>query len=159
LPPRCSRSQATADDEDADYLITPDTPLGFYAPASASDDGDLCASFLEARGAPHHHQTVSVDGDGSGEGLLADHALVQASIVAAVESLVGRQIPVDQPLMAAGSDSRRAMELTDALEAKLGVELPALLVFNYPNIDAVVNSLAASLEAAPVHVPRHQGFY
>jgi hypothetical protein len=30
--------QATADNEDADYFITPDTPLGFYAPASASDD-------------------------------------------------------------------------------------------------------------------------
>jgi acyl carrier protein len=102
----------------------------------------------------------SADGDGSGESLPADHALVQASIVAVVVSLVGRQIPVDQPLMTAGIDSRRAMELTDALEKKLGVELPALLVFNYPNIDAVVNSFAASLKQRLfTTVPRSKVIY
>jgi acyl carrier protein len=134
----CNCSQASGD-EDAEYCITSDTPLGFYTSAPASHQGsygDLCApSFEAAPGEPH--QTASAAGR-SGEFFPADHALVQASIVDAVEKLVGRLIPVDQPLMTAGIDSRRAMELTDALEEKLGVDLPALLVFNYPNIDAVV---------------------
>jgi acyl carrier protein len=134
----CNCSQASGD-EDAEYCITSDTPLGFYTSAPASHHGsygDLCApSFEAAPGEPH--QTASAAGR-SGEFFPADHALVQASIVDAVEKLVGRLIPVDQPLMTAGIDSRRAMELTDALEEKLGVDLPALLVFNYPNIDAVV---------------------
>eukprot|EP00976_Prorocentrum_cordatum_P109159 1194974-Prorocentrum_minimum.AAC.1 len=57
-----------------------------------------------------------------------------------VQPMVGVQLDEHQPLMEYGIDSRRAMELCDAIEDSLGVEVPGTLVFNYPSIAAVVRA-------------------
>ena len=58
-----------------------------------------------------------------------------------VEELLGREVEGEEPLMAAGLDSRRAMELYDRMEQTLGVDLPGTIAFNYPSVNAVVSSL------------------
>ena len=55
-----------------------------------------------------------------------------------VEELTGRDVEGDEPLMAAGINSRRAMELYDSLEESLGIEMPGTVLFSYPSVNAVV---------------------
>ena len=63
---------------------------------------------------------------------------VLQSVMSAVESILGFQVPPAAPLMAAGLDSLASVELTNALQAKLGMQLPPTLVFDYPTIQAMV---------------------
>ncbi len=55
----------------------------------------------------------------------------------AVSALLGSSISDDAPLMDAGLDSLGAVELRNALEGQLKVQLPSTLVFDYPSINAV----------------------
>ena len=53
---------------------------------------------------------------------------LRAEIAATVQDIVGNPISVTEPLMAAGLDSLSSVELTNALQRKLGVQLPSTLV-------------------------------
>lgn len=60
----------------------------------------------------------------------------------AVAAVLGPDVNPDEPLMASGLDSLGAVELRNALQAQIGSELPATLLFDYPSINAVTGFLA-----------------
>ena len=61
--------------------------------------------------------------------------------------LLGAEVGASTPLMEAGLDSIGAVELRNAVSAKLGVELPATVTFDYPTISALAQYIA--LRIAP----------
>lgn len=66
----------------------------------------------------------------------------------AVQTVMGSPVGADEPLMAAGLDSLGATELQQNLADSLSMELPSTLVFDYPNINAIVEFLAGKLTGA-----------
>jgi len=48
--------------------------------------------------------------------------------------VLGTEVAVDSPLMAAGIDSLGATELQKALGEELSAEIPATLLFDHPSI-------------------------
>ncbi|CAL6311108.1 unnamed protein product [Bathycoccus prasinos] len=58
----------------------------------------------------------------------------------AVTNALGRQILTDASLMDEGMDSLAAVELGSALQTATGTSMPATLAFDYPTIDAIINS-------------------
>ena len=71
-------------------------------------------------------------------------AYLAAEVAAAVASVLGVAVPATEPLMAAGLDSLGAVELKNALETHMGLELPSTLIFDYPSVNAIadhVNSI------------------
>ncbi|QDZ22814.1 polyketide synthase [Chloropicon primus] len=67
---------------------------------------------------------------------------MQEDVQNVVYSILGSQVPIDSPLVAAGIDSLGAVELRNSLENVLGVALPGTLVFDYPSISAIVSYMA-----------------
>ena len=65
-----------------------------------------------------------------------------------VERVVGVRVGADAPLMAAGIDSLGAVELRDALQEALGVQLPGALLFDYPTISTMAAHLASLIPSA-----------
>jgi acyl carrier protein len=65
----------------------------------------------------------------------------------AVAAVLGPDVNPDEPLMASGLDSLGAVELRNALQAQIGSELPATLLFDYPSINAVTGFLAEQVGA------------
>ena len=57
--------------------------------------------------------------------------------------MVGAEIGPDEPLMDAGLDSLGAVEFKNALEGRMGVELPVTAVFDYPSVSALAGFIAA----------------
>jgi hypothetical protein len=68
-------------------------------------------------------------------------------IEGAVRRVLGSDVPGDEPLMVAGLDSLGAVELRNALQEDVGIELPSTLMFDYPSVDAIVSYFLAC--AAP----------
>eukprot|EP00951_Prasinocladus_malaysianus_P019335 scaffold155977_cov54-Prasinocladus_malaysianus.AAC.1 len=58
-----------------------------------------------------------------------------------VREVLGGDVDAGEPLAAAGLDSLAAVELRNVLEEKLGMELPATLLYDYPTVEAVVEHL------------------
>ena len=58
-----------------------------------------------------------------------------------------------QPLLEAGVDSLGAVELHNKLEAKLGIELPATVTFDYPTTAALASFLATRMSSAQPDQP------
>nr|AOG74797.1 polyketide synthase [Byssovorax cruenta] len=59
------------------------------------------------------------------------------------------EVPVDRPLQELGYSSLMALELRNALAARLGKALPATLVFNYPTVEALARHLLDHMRLAP----------
>ena len=74
-------------------------------------------------------------------------AALSSAVDAVVSGLVGRAVAPDEPLMAAGLDSLGAVELRSSLETRLGLSLPATLVFDYPSSAALVGALDSMVAA------------
>ncbi|KDD71891.1 hypothetical protein H632_c4219p0, partial [Helicosporidium sp. ATCC 50920] len=65
------------------------------------------------------------------------------------EQVASNDVPVDEPLFAAGLDSLGAVELRNALQVRLGLAddaLPVSLVFEHPTVGDVADFLVAYLE-------------
>ena len=78
---------------------------------------------------------------------------LRAEISAAVQDIVGNSVSASEPLMAAGLDSLSSVELTNALQRKLGVQLPSTLVFDYPSVNAIAEFASSGLQPAATTVP------
>ena len=72
---------------------------------------------------------------------------LRAEITAVVQEIVGSVVSPSQPLMAAGLDSLSSVELTNALQRKLGMQLPSTLVFDYPTVDAIADFVSTLLQS------------
>ncbi|KAK9803996.1 hypothetical protein WJX72_011444 [[Myrmecia] bisecta] len=94
------------------------------------------------------HQAPVVD---SGAAL---HAIIQ-ELQAVVSSVLGFEVPADQPLMEAGLDSIGAVELRNAVSAKFGLGLPATVTFDYPTINALAGFIAS--RTASLQQPGYAG--
>ena len=102
-----------------------------YGPAAAAAEEEEVHSSLQ--------QTAAID-----------TAEVEAAVHAAVHGILGMGVSVDAPLMAAGLDSLGAVELRSSLEARLGLQLPSTLVFDYPTVASLTEFLTGRLgQAAP----------
>jgi hypothetical protein len=62
-------------------------------------------------------------------------------------SLFTAGVAVDAPLMDSGLDSLGAVEFRSSLEARLSLQLPPTLVFDYPSLSAIVGYLDTTLAA------------
>jgi len=71
---------------------------------------------------------------------------VESVVMTAAVDIVGDGLQADQPLMAAGLDSLGAVELRNALQGKLGLELPSTLIFDYPTASSVAQFIAGKLK-------------
>ena len=77
-------------------------------------------------------------------------AAVMAVVTEAVCGLLERDVGLNEPLLDAGLDSLGAMELRNALSARLGMSLPSTLVFDCPSVDAIVGWVMSTSGAHPV---------
>lgn len=71
---------------------------------------------------------------------------VEQVVMAAAVEIIGAGILADQPLMAGGLDSLGAVELRNALQGRLGLELPSTLVFDYPTVATMATFIAEKLQ-------------
>ena len=77
-----------------------------------------------------------------------------AMVQEAVAGVLGSMPSVDTPLMAAGLDSLGTVEVRNALQTRLGLQLPSTLLFDYPTVAAITaflnQQLASRADTAPV---------
>ena len=78
----------------------------------------------------------------------ASQAAVLAGVLEVLRGILGADISVDEPLMAAGLDSLGAVELRNGLEAHFGTRLSGTLVFDYPTAAAMAAHIAGQLGAS-----------
>lgn len=77
--------------------------------------------------------------------------LVLGQVQAALQSIIGEGIGLEEPLMSAGLDSLGSVEFANVLSRRFGMQMPATLVFDYPTVNAVAAYLHAKLQAlAPI---------
>ena len=83
-------------------------------------------------------------------GLTAEQRLayLTAEVASAVASVLGSMVSPTEPLMAAGLDSLGAVELKNALETHMGLELPSTLIFDYPSVNAIAGYIDSIMPAA-----------
>ena len=123
---------------------TPHTPL--YLPSPGGGD----ASPISATVGPF--ATRDAAGTDGPAPVPLDLPTLQATVADAVAGVLGSAIGADQPLMAAGLDSLGATELQQGLADRVGLELPATLVFDYPTVNAIaefVHDKLAAVGTAP----------
>ena len=77
-------------------------------------------------------------------------AYLTAEVAAAVANVLGTALAPAEPLMAAGLDSLGAVELKNALETHMGMELPSTLIFDYPSVNAIAEYVSSIMPAAAV---------
>lgn len=64
-----------------------------------------------------------------------------------LNAVLGSEVDPSQPLMAAGLDSLGAVEFRNNLEARLGMELPGTLIFDYPTPASLAVFLISKVQA------------
>lgn len=75
---------------------------------------------------------------------------VLAKVQQTVATVVGREVAAEEPLMAAGLDSLGSVELRNALEADLAVQLPSTLTFDHPTSAAIAALVTSKMGPATV---------
>ena len=73
---------------------------------------------------------------------------VTAAVHSTISGVLGSSVSMSAPLMAAGLDSLGMVELRNALQNKLGLQLPSTLVFDYPTADDITAYITSQLSAA-----------
>ena len=75
-------------------------------------------------------------------------AFITGEVSTMLRALVGSEVGLDEPLMDAGLDSLGAVEFKNAVEGRMGVELSATVVFDYPTISALASYITRKIEAS-----------
>eukprot|EP00894_Picocystis_sp_ML_P004398 jgi/Pico_ML_1/54915/g54.t1 len=75
-------------------------------------------------------------------------AYLVSQVQESVRGVLGADVGVEEPLMAAGLDSLGAVEVRNSVERKMGTELPSTLVFDYPSVQAMAGFLLESVGGA-----------
>lgn len=83
------------------------------------------------------------------EAAAAQASRVRGAVALAVTGVIGSAVADDAPLLSSGLDSLGAVELRNALEGRLSVQLPSTLVFDYPTIDAISSFILATTQPSP----------
>ena len=73
---------------------------------------------------------------------------LQQEVSEAVSAILGAQVDLTQPLVAAGIDSLGAVELRNNLEERMGCQLPPTLLFDYPTVSDLAGYLQGHLMAS-----------
>ena len=123
-------------------LALPSTLVFDYPTVAAI--AQLVASQQQAAGAPAA-VAAPAPAAPSPAAAAAHSAAIRAEVSATVRGILGADVAANEPLMSAGLDSLSSVEFRNSLEAKLGVELPSTLVFDYPSVDAITLLVASKL--------------
>ena len=75
-------------------------------------------------------------------------AQLERELMEVVRGVVGPDAQANDPLMDAGLDSLGAVELKNAIDTAVGVELPGTLVFDYPSVSAMVDYIDGAFYAS-----------
>ena len=67
-----------------------------------------------------------------------------------VQEVTNSSVGENDPLMAAGLDSLASVEFKNSLEAKLAIELPSTLIFDYPTIATIAQLISKTTSEEPV---------
>ena len=62
-----------------------------------------------------------------------------------MKEIFGANINFNQPFLEAGLDSLSAVELRDAVEAAIEIELPSTVVFDYPSVAAISDFIVSQM--------------
>jgi len=82
---------------------------------------------------------------GVSHGTVKSIEAIETEVMDAIISITGVEVGVDESLMNAGLDSLGAVELKNALEARVGLQLPGTLVFDYPTASALSSFIASQM--------------
>jgi acyl carrier protein len=70
---------------------------------------------------------------------------VEAKVMGSVRAILGADVSVDEPFMNAGLDSLGAVELRNAVNAAVRMELPSTVVFDYPSVGAMTGYIVSQM--------------
>eukprot|EP00959_Pyramimonas_sp_CCMP1952_P119467 2497991-Pyramimonas_sp.AAC.1 len=73
---------------------------------------------------------------------------LQSQVTQVIQGVLGAAVGPDEPLIDAGLDSLGAVEVRNALEREVGMQLPSTLVFDYATVGAVTGYLSTLLGAS-----------
>lgn len=129
--------------------------LGRPAVAAGAFFADAAHYLLEATAAPAAVAATSRASAAAAAAAVVDLDQLRQEASAAVADALAAVLGTEgdaapgphQPLMAAGLDSLGAVELTSSLEARLGLQLPRTLVFDYPTLSTLTAHLTQLLAA------------
>ena len=83
---------------------------------------------------------------------------VEAKVAGCVRDILGTDVAANEPLIDAGLDSLGAVELRDAVNAAVGMELPSTVVFDYPSVGAMSGFIVSQMHpAAEADAAAHAG--
>lgn len=74
-------------------------------------------------------------------------AAIKARIQSIVSGVIGREVDAAEPLMDAGLDSLSGQEMKQQIEDEFSIELPTTAAFDYPNVQALADHVAAQIQA------------
>ena len=84
---------------------------------------------------------------------------IQDQAAEIARGILGHEIGLDDPLMAAGLDSLASVEFRNALEVKLALALPATLIFDHPTVSAIATFIGAQFPATSLPVAPSTAVY
>jgi len=70
---------------------------------------------------------------------------VEAKVMGSVRAILGADVGINEPLIDAGLDSLGAVELRDAVNAAVDMELPSTVVFDYPSVSAMTSYIVSQM--------------